>query len=142
MASVNHVTLLGRIGKQPQVETLGSGKRVVTISIATNNPYKKEAPPEWHRVVAWEKSAEYVGNYAQKGTLCHVQGRLQTRSWDNNEGKKQYITEVVAENIQVVMGGKQQQQQAKGTPGANSGVRNEPPLPNEPVVVPDDGLPF
>ena len=103
--SLNRSTILGNITRDPESRTTGSGQGVVSFSVATSRRWKdqtsgelKEAT-EFHNVVAWGKLAQTVGSYCHKGSKVYVEGRLQTRSWDNPEGKKQYRTEIVADNV-------------------------------------------
>lgn len=103
--SLNRSTILGNVTRDPESRTTGSGQGVVSFSVATSRRWKdqtsgelKEAT-EFHNVVAWGRLAQTVGSYCHKGSKVYVEGRLQTRSWDNPEGKKQYRTEIVADNV-------------------------------------------
>jgi single-strand DNA-binding protein len=106
MASVNKVILVGNLGKDPEVRATPSGQNVAKFSIATTDRWKSkvngqmEEKTEWHNIVAWGRLAELCRDYLAKGRSVYVEGRLQTRSWDDKEGKKQYMTEVVAQTIQ------------------------------------------
>ena len=109
-SSVNKVTLLGHLGKNPEVKYLPSGQAVCEMSIATTDTYKdrneqQQERTEWTRVVVWGKTAENCAKYLQKGRQVYLEGRLQTRSWDDKEGKKQYMTEVVASTVVFLGGG-------------------------------------
>mgnify|MGYP006340861321 FL=1 len=111
-SSVNKVTLLGHLGKNPEVKYLPSGQAVCEMSIATTDTYKdrneqQQERTEWTRVVVWGKTAENCAKYLQKGRQVYLEGRLQTRSWDDKEGKKQYMTEVVASTVVFLGGGEQ-----------------------------------
>ncbi len=103
MSGVNAVMLVGRVGKEPEVTYLDSGKAMARFSVATSRYVKSEGQSqeetEWHRVVAFDQPAEYVGNHVGKGRLICVQGRLQTRKWTDKDGAERYWTEVVAERI-------------------------------------------
>lgn len=108
--SVNKVIILGNLGQNPEVKYLPSGQAVCEMRIATSETYRdrNEQPQErteWHRVVVWGKTGENCGKYLQKGQKVYVEGRIQTRSWDDKEGKKQYMTEVVANQV-VFLGGR------------------------------------
>lgn len=105
--TVNKVILLGRLGKDPELKYTTSGAAVSTFSMATDLAWKdqdgnQKQVTEWHRIVAWRKLAEIVGNYLKKGSLVYVEGRLQTRSWNDKNGVTRYTTEVVADNLTMV----------------------------------------
>lgn len=108
MASVNKVIILGNLGRDPELKHSPSGMAVVNISIATSRRYKKEGEPveetEWHRVVAYDKLAEVIGKYCTKGKPVYIEGRLKTRKWQDKEGKDQYTTEIVVEQLQLLGG--------------------------------------
>ena len=101
---VNRVTLVGRIGKDPEIRYTSSGIAVANFSLATNtNRTKKgnewvDGPPDWHKVVAWGKLADLCADF-NKGDLVYVEGKIHTRSYEDKEGKKRYVTEVQAKNI-------------------------------------------
>jgi single-strand DNA-binding protein len=107
--SVNKVILVGHLGADPEIRYTQGGSPVANLRIATNESWtnkngQKEERTEWHRVVAWSKLAELAGQYLTKGRQIFVEGRLQTRSWDDKEGNKRYATEIVATNIQFLGG--------------------------------------
>jgi single-strand DNA-binding protein len=109
--SVNKVIVLGNLGANPEIKYLPSGQAVCEMRIATSETYRdrNEQPQErteWHRVVVWGKTAENCAKFLQKGRQVYVEGRLQTRSWDDKEGKKQYMTEVVANQVVFLGGGR------------------------------------
>ena len=100
----NRVQLIGRVGQDPEVKNLEGGKKVTTITIATNDVYYKDngdkvEQTEWHRVSAWGKLAEIIEKYVDKGKEIAVEGKLTHRSYDDKDGSKRYITEVVANDI-------------------------------------------
>ena len=102
--SVNKVIVLGNLGAKPELKYLPSGQAVCEMRIATTETYtdkqeQKNERTEWHRVVVWGKTAENCAKYLDKGRQVYVEGRLQTRSWDDKEGKKQYMTETVAHHV-------------------------------------------
>jgi single-strand DNA-binding protein len=109
--SVNKVILLGNLGKDPELRYTPSGQAVARFSLATSDRWRDKNSgewqdrTEWHTVVCWAKLAETVGQYLTKGSSVYIEGRLQTRSWDDKEGKKHYSTEVVA-NEMVMVGGR------------------------------------
>jgi single-strand DNA-binding protein len=102
MGSVNKVIILGNLGQDPEVKMTQGGQQVCSISIATSESWQKEGKreerTEWHRVVLWGKLAELAGRYLKKGRRVFVEGKLQTRSWDQ-DGQKRYATEIVASNM-------------------------------------------
>ena len=107
---INKVILIGNLGKAPEVRFTPSGQAVANFTIATNETWndksgQKQERTEWHRIVVWGMLAELCGQYLSKGRQCYVEGRLQTREWNDKEGKKNYTTEVVAQTVQF-LGGK------------------------------------
>lgn len=109
MASLNKVMLIGNLGKDPEIRFTAGGQAVANFSIATTERWKgkdgnTEEKTEWHNIVVWGKLAELCREYLHKGRPVYVEGRLQTRSWDDKEGKKRYTTEVVAQTIQFLGG--------------------------------------
>jgi single-strand DNA-binding protein len=105
--TVNKVILLGRLGKDPDLRYTPSGAAVANFSMATDLVWKDQEGnqkqlTEWHRVVAWRKLAEIVGNYLKKGSLVYIEGRLQTRSWNDKNNVTRYTTEVIADNLTMV----------------------------------------
>jgi single-strand DNA-binding protein len=105
--TVNKVILVGRLGKDPEMRYTASGTAVVNFSMATNHFTKDQDgnnsdTTEWHQVVAFGRTAEVAGEYLNKGKLVYIEGRLQTRSWDDQNGQKRYKTEVVCSNLQLL----------------------------------------
>ncbi len=109
MAGVNKVIIVGRLGADPELKSVGSGS-VARLSIATSENWvdkegQKQERTEWHRIVVWGKLAEICGKHLSKGRQCYVEGRLQTRSWDDQAtGQKKYATEIVASTVQFLGG--------------------------------------
>jgi single-strand DNA-binding protein len=105
--NLNKVFLIGRLTRDPEVKTIPSGQMVCTFGLATNrvwsNPESKEKQEqtEFHNIVLWQRLAEIASQYLRKGSLVLIEGRLQTRSWDDQSGTKKYRAEIVAENIQL-----------------------------------------
>jgi single-strand DNA-binding protein len=103
--SLNKVMLIGNLGKDPELRYTASGVAVATFSLATNESWKDQEGAlqertEWHNIVAWRKLAEIAGEYLRKGRKVFIEGRIQTRSYDDkNTGAKKYITEIVADNL-------------------------------------------
>jgi single-strand DNA-binding protein len=109
--SVNKVILIGNLGKDPEVKYTPSGTPVAKLALATNERYKDkdgqwQDRTEWHNVVLWQRLAEIAGEYLKKGGKVYIEGRLQTRSWDDKQtNQKKYMTEVVANDL-VLLGGR------------------------------------
>ena len=106
-ATLNKVMLIGRLGKDPEIKYTPSEVAVVTLNMATNTSYKSQdgeivEKTEWHRVVVWRKTAEMISQYAKRGDLVYIEGKLATRSWDDKDGNKQYMTEIQAEQVQIL----------------------------------------
>lgn len=102
---VNKVTLVGRLGKDPEVRHLENGAVVANFSVATSERYKdkdgnRQEKTEWHNISAWRYQAEFAEKYLNKGALVYIDGKLRTRSWEDKEGNKKYTTEVIVDNIQ------------------------------------------
>lgn len=100
MASVNKVIIVGNLGADPEVRFTGSGQAVANLSIATTEKWQGGEKTEWHRVVVFGKQAEACKEYLSKGRQVYVEGRIQTRSWDDKDGNKRYTTEVIAQRVQ------------------------------------------
>lgn len=105
---LNKVILIGNLGKDPEVRSLPSGQPVATWTMATSRRWRdkngqKQEQTEWHQIVCFGKQAEIAGQYLQKGKQIYVEGRIQTRSWDDrNTGEKKYRTEIVCDNFQML----------------------------------------
>ncbi len=103
--SVNKVIILGRVGVDPEVKFMPNGNAVVNLSIATNRKFKNQDTgayddkTEWHRVVFFNKPAETIGQYVKKGQQLYVEGRLQTRKWQDKDGVEKYATDIISDNF-------------------------------------------
>lgn len=100
----NRVQLIGHVGQEPEIKNLEGGKKLANISIATNEVYYKDngdkvEKTEWHRVTAWGKTAEIIEKYVAKGKEIAIDGKLTTRNYDDKDGVKRYITEIVANEV-------------------------------------------
>jgi len=107
MASVNKAIVLGNLGKDPELRHLPNGDAVCNFSLATTESWKdkdgnKQDKTEWHNVVIFRKLAEIAGEYLKKGKPVYIEGRLQTRKWQDKEGKDRYTTEIVADQMQML----------------------------------------
>lgn len=105
MAGINKVILIGNLGKDPELRHTPQGQAVANFSLATSESWndknnQKQERTEWHKVVVWGKPAELVAKYLSKGRKAYVEGRLQTRAWDDKDGQKRYTTEIVATTVQ------------------------------------------
>lgn len=113
MSSVNKVIIVGHLGQKPEIKVLPSGSSVTNFTVATSDKFDgkdgKQERTEWHKIVVFGKIGENCAQYLDKGRQVYIEGRLQTRSWDDkNTGEKRYMTEIVAANVTFLGGGKQQ----------------------------------
>ena len=110
MASINRATIIGNVGRDPELRYSAAGAAVCNVTIATSRQWKskdsgeKVEETEWHRVVFYDRLAEIAGEYLKKGRSVYVEGRLKTRKWTDKEGVERYTTEIVAENMQMLGG--------------------------------------
>lgn len=154
---INKVILIGNLGQDPEVRYMPSGGAVTNITLATSESWKdkqtgeQKEKTEWHRVVFMGKLAEVAGEYLKKGSQVYVEGKLQTRKWQDQSGQERYTTEVLVDSFNGVMqmlGGKPQG--AGGQQAANAGgysrpaqqPQSAPPVYNEPPMDFDDDIPF
>ena len=125
---INKVILVGNLGSDPEIRYTQSGTAVATLSVATNRRWKdrdgnQQEETEWHRVIVWNQTAEFCGNFLSKGMKIYAEGRLQTRKWQDQSGNDKYTTEVIAQTIQNLS--------PKGSEGGGGGGFEEPPMPSE-----------
>ena len=124
---VNRVTFIGHLGADPEVRYTPDGRPVANFNLATTeswndrNTGERQERTEWHRLVLWGKLAEIAGQYLKKGTKIYVEGRLQTRSWDDQSGQKRYMTEVVVSDMEKI---EKIDWRGEGGEGGGSGVRD------------------
>jgi len=146
MAGVNKVILVGNLGADPEVRSLESGAKVANFRIATSERYKDKngnqvENTEWHSIVVWRGLADITERYLKKGSQVYVEGKLKTRSWDDQNGNKRYATEVVADTM-TMLGGKTE----SGSSGGSAPKPSTPNQVNEPPAASlddiDDDLPF
>jgi single-strand DNA-binding protein len=150
VSGVNKAILVGNLGADPEVCYTASGTCVTTFNIATNEKWtdkttgEKQERTEWHRIVAWGKLGEICGEYLTKGKQVYIEGKLQTRSWDDRDGIKRYTTEVVAREMVMLGGGGGSQGNRPPHPGEVDGESyNTPPQSAGPPGPPDDDdIPF
>ena len=144
MASVNKAILIGNLGRDPELRYTKDGRPVANFTLATNERWRDkegntQERTEWHRIVVWDKQAENCAQYLQKGRSCYVEGRLQTRDWEDKEGHKRQTTEVVAQQV-TFLGSR-----GDGGGGGGGGARGPgAPPPPAPGGSPggDDDIPF
>jgi single-strand DNA-binding protein len=137
---INKAILVGRLGADPEVRYTPDGAMVTNFRIATDEQWKdksgeKVQKTEWHRIVTFGKLAEICGRYLVKGKLVYLEGRIQTRAWEDKEGNKRSTTEIIAANMQML--------DSKGQRGSD-GSSEEPPLsqPGADGPLPEDDVPF
>ena len=131
--SVNKAIIIGRLGQDPQVSHSQSGSAVAKMSVATDESWKdkdgnRQEKTEWHRVVAFGRTAELCGEYLKKGREVYVEGSIQTREWEDKEGQRRWTTEIKAQRVNFLGGaqqggGGQRRQQAGGQPQQGGGYR-------------------
>jgi|TARA_R110000787_G_scaffold252389_1_gene357851 single-strand DNA-binding protein len=138
--TVNKVILVGNLGSDPEVKTTPSGAEVANFSLATSESWtdkasgEKQTKTEWHRLVLWRRLAEVAGQYLKKGAKIYVEGKLETRSWEDKEGQKRFTTEVVVHQLEMLGGDRQegssqQYQQPAPAPYVASGSSDDDDLP-------------
>ena len=145
--SVNKVILIGNLGADPEIRRTQDGRPVANLRLATSESWKdkttgeRKEKTEWHRVVLWGKSAESLTGYLLKGKQIYVEGKLQTRQWDDKDGNKRYTTEIKADRIVLLSGGGGGGRGAMGDRGGDSPATHAAgPEPSEPLT--DDDIPF
>lgn len=111
MSSVNKVILIGNLGADPELRSTSSGTPVCELRLATNESWRDkqgtmQQRTEWHRVVVWGRQAESVSKYLSKGRSVYVEGRLQTREWNDRDGQRRYTTEIIASNVVFLQDGR------------------------------------
>jgi len=147
MAGVNKVILVGNLGKDPEVRHLDNGRAVANFSLATSETYKNKAGErvtntEWHNVVLWTPLAEIAERFLKKGGQVYIEGKLTTRSWDDQDGNKRYTTEVVGREMTLL--GRREDGEGGGmaaSPSAQAATPAASPVSNIPEDDSDD-LPF
>jgi single-strand DNA-binding protein len=112
---VNKVLLTGRLTRDPEMRSLASGKSVTQFSVATNEYAGGKEKSEFHNIVTWDRLAEICGQFLGKGQQVAVEGRLQTRSWDDDQGKRHWKTEVVASHVEMLSGRRKKDYEAESS---------------------------
>lgn len=155
MGSVNKVILVGNLGADPELKYTSTNRPVCNLRIATNEVFKdksgqRQERTEWHRVTVWGEQAETCNKYLTKGRMCYIEGRLQTRTWDDKDGQKRYATDVVADRVVFLGGGAGAEGGARRPSGGGGGGRAwgeeggapEPEMAAASAPPSDDDIPF
>jgi single-strand DNA-binding protein len=146
--SVNKVILIGNLGKDPEVRALENGAKLARFSIATSESYtdkntnEKKEITEWHNIVVWRGLADVAENYLKKGMKVYVEGKLRTRSWQDEAGNAKSSTEIVADNFTMLTAKAETNQNAAAYPTNTSQEPSQPLSPDMMNVEDDDDLPF
>jgi single-strand DNA-binding protein len=143
MASVNKVILIGHLGKDPEVKALPSGVAVCNFSVATSEEWKdkagvKQEKTEWHNITVFDKLADICGKWLHKGSQVYLCGKLQTRKWQDKEGKDRYTTEIICNEMKMLGGKPADAQAADPSPAASPGAAAAPAAGGKF----DDDIPF
>jgi single-strand DNA-binding protein len=152
--AINKAILVGNLGKDPELRYTAGGQAVATFSLATTEKFKNKSGEqqertEWHNIVAWGPLAEICGKYLVKGKQVYVEGRIQSRSYDDRDGNKRYITEIVISDMQMLGGRPGEEGAGAARPvraaaagaGATS-IREPIAVPEDAPFNPDDDIPF
>ena len=148
MSGVNKVILIGRLGQDPEVRYTPSGQAVANFSMATSENWtgkdgQKQERTEWHKIVVWGRLAELCKDYLRKGRQVYIDGKLQTRSWDDKDGKKRYTTEIVANAVQFLGTATDKVETTDtGVEHAQPETTNIPPFEPNVTHISDDEIPF
>ena len=147
MAGVNKAILVGNLGRDPELRTTPNGQSVVNFTLATSETWTDKSGErvertEWHRIVAWGRTAEHCNQYLSKGRTVYIEGRIQTREWEDKDGNKRYTTEINANTVNFIGprtdggggGGAPSGSPSGGPSGSSSGGDSGPPA--------DDNIPF
>jgi single-strand DNA-binding protein len=142
MAGVNKVILVGNLGRDPEIRYTKDGQAVANFTLATTENFggregKREERTEWHRIVVWGKTAENCAQYLSKGRTVYIEGRIQTREWEDKEGQKRKTTEVVAQTVQFLGGPR-----GSGTGPARESGGFDGPAGDAPAPAGGDDIPF
>lgn len=145
MRSINKVFLLGNLGQEPEIRYTPSGSAVANLSLATTYSYKDKQTgeyienTEWHRIVFFNRTAEVAGEYLSKGSKIHIEGRLQTRKWEDREGNTRYTTEIVGEQL-IMLDSKSQEQEQRPARKPKQAEKNDDDYGFDNHL--DDDIPF
>ncbi len=139
MSGVNKVILIGRLGQDPEIKQTAQGDSVANFSLATSETWKdkggeKQERTEWHRCVAWRQLADIIGKYCHKGDQLYIEGKLQTRKWQDQGGQDRYSTEVVVSQMQMLCG--KGDGQGRSAPAQQSAPASKPVIDDYDDLVP------
>ncbi|OWY22147.1 single-stranded DNA-binding protein [Sphingobacteriales bacterium UPWRP_1] len=145
--SLNKVLLVGNLGKDPEIQNFESGSKKASFSLATSERYTNRdgqsvENTEWHNIVCWGKLAEIAEKYLQKGKMVFVEGKIKTRSWEDKEGNKRYITEIEANSFQMLGSKGTESSHSGGDDYSKSGGSSASNQTTPPAVDSGDDLPF
>jgi single-strand DNA-binding protein len=144
MKGVNRVTLIGTLGRDPELKFTPGGSPVCNFSVATNEEWfdkkseQKQKKTEWHNIVVWGGLAELCNKYLKKGSGAYIEGRIETKPWDDKDGNKKYRTEIVAKEVQFLGGGTADRNDNEGSAPSEQQVQRE----HDNSTVDEDSLPF
>jgi single-strand DNA-binding protein len=147
MASVNKAILIGNLGKDPELRYTPSGQAVASFPLATSERFKDkegnwQERTDWHNVVVWGRQGETVKEYLKKGRSAYVEGRIQTRSYDDREGNKKWVTEIIANRIQFLGGRAEGDRPSAGQSAPEADMQPSATMAEPLVSEEDDDLPF
>ena len=147
MASVNKVILVGNLGRDPELRYTQSGQAVANFTLATTDRFggkdgaERQERTEWHRIVAWARTAELCAQYLSKGRSVYIEGRLQTREWEDKDGQKRRTTEIVAQTVQF-LGGREGGGGGGGARSSGGSGGDVPPMDSDAPPPSGDDIPF
>jgi len=148
--SVNKVILVGNVGKDPEIKVASTGNAIATFSLATTDRTKDQTGnwtdrTEWHNLVAFARTAEIVRDYVKRGSKLYIEGRIQTRSWDDKDGQKKYRTEIIVNDL-VLLSGRSEGESSGNYSRSSSSYDQRQPAPGDDIVqsteITDDDIPF
>jgi single-strand DNA-binding protein len=156
MASVNKAIVLGNLGRDPETRYTADGTAITSLSVATTRRWKdargeQQEETEWHRIACFGRIAEIAGEYLRKGRPVYVEGRLRTRKWTDKDGNEKYTTEIVAENLVLLGGGRNDEEEPPAPEGratrtaaraSQQAARQGKPQPRGGIADMDDDIPF
>ncbi|MFC1513885.1 single-stranded DNA-binding protein [candidate division KSB1 bacterium] len=142
MASINKVLLIGNLGRDPELKYMPSGDAVCNFTLATTETWKdrdgnQQDRTEWHNIVAFRRLAEICGEYLKKGKQVYIEGKIQTRSWEDKDGQKRYMTEIVADQMKMLGRRDDDAGDSYSPPQSSTNKKSAPSVSDD-----DDDLPF
>ena len=147
MSSVNKAIILGRLGKDPEIRYMQNGGALANLSIATSQKWKdiktgeKKEKTEWHRVALYNRLAEFAREYAKKGGMLYIEGRIETKKWTDKDGQDRYTTEIIGEEMQLT-GGRDTNDDKSSNRGSTPSTANHQQTSGSGVADMDDDIPF